>query len=71
MPSVYESKIASTALSAANVLQPERRAGTGMANTPLMKQLKGHPGVSVAQLAQAIGAVYLANPATVIRGIQE
>ena len=36
-------------------------AGTGMANTPLMKQLKGHPGVTVAQFAQAIGAVYFAN----------
>ena len=46
-------------------------AGTGMANTPLMKQLEGHPRVSVAQFAQAVGAVYFANPATVISGIQE
>ncbi len=46
-------------------------AGTGMANTPLMKQLKEHPHLTVAQFAQAIGAVYFANPATVIRGIQE
>ena len=36
-------------------------AGTGMANTPLMRQLKGHPHVTVAQFAQAIGAVYFAN----------
>jgi hypothetical protein len=36
-------------------------AGTGMANTPLMKQLKGHPHLTVAQFAQAIGAVYFAN----------
>ena len=36
-------------------------AGTDIANTPLMKQLKGHPHVTVAQFAQAIGAVYFAN----------
>ena len=36
-------------------------AGTGMANTPLMKQLEGYPHVTVAQFAQAIGAVYFAN----------
>jgi len=36
-------------------------AGTGMANTSLMKQLKGYPHVAVAQFAQAIGAVYFAN----------
>lgn len=36
-------------------------AGTGMANTPLMKQLEAHPECTVAQFAQAIGAVYFAN----------
>ncbi|HET6450984.1 MAG TPA: hypothetical protein VFI08_06715 [Spirochaetia bacterium] len=36
-------------------------AGTGMANTPLMKQLEARPGVTVAQFAQAVGAVYFAN----------
>jgi hypothetical protein len=36
-------------------------AGTGMANTPLMKQLERHPQMSVAQFAQAIGAVYFAS----------
>ena len=36
-------------------------AGTGMANTALMKQLEGRPEVTVAQFAQAIGAVYFAN----------
>lgn len=36
-------------------------AGTDIANTPLMKQLKGHPELTVAQFAQAIGAVYFAN----------
>jgi hypothetical protein len=36
-------------------------AGTGMANTPLMRQLEGHPHVTVAQFAQAIGAVYFAS----------
>jgi hypothetical protein len=36
-------------------------AGTGMANTPLMKQLERHPEVTVAQFAQAVGAVYFAN----------
>jgi len=37
-------------------------AGTGMAHTPLMKQLEEHPGLTVAQFAQAIGAVYFAGP---------
>jgi hypothetical protein len=32
-----------------------------MANTPLMKQLDSHPEFTVAQFAQAIGAVYFAN----------
>ncbi len=36
-------------------------AGAGMANTPLMKQLDNHPDFTVAQFAQAIGAVYFAN----------
>jgi hypothetical protein len=36
-------------------------AGTGMANTSLMKQLELHPDHTVAQFAQAIGAVYFAN----------
>jgi len=36
-------------------------AGTGMANTALMKQLERHPEVTVAQFAQAVGAVYFAN----------
>lgn len=36
-------------------------AGTGMANTPLMRELEGHPELTVAQFAQAIGAVYFAN----------
>jgi hypothetical protein len=36
-------------------------AGTDIANTPLMKQLKRHPELTVAQFAQAIGAVYFAN----------
>ncbi len=36
-------------------------AGSGMANTPLMKQLEAHPDFTVAQFAQAIGAVYFAN----------
>ncbi|MEI6387578.1 MAG: hypothetical protein WCQ50_13150, partial [Spirochaetota bacterium] len=36
-------------------------AGTGMANSSLMKQLDGHPQYSLAQFAQAIGAVYFAN----------
>jgi hypothetical protein len=35
-------------------------AGTGMAMTPLMRQLEGHPEFTVAQFAQAIGAVYFA-----------
>lgn len=37
-------------------------AGTDMANTPLMKQLEKHPEYTVAQFAQAIGAVYFASP---------
>jgi len=36
-------------------------AGSGTANTSLMKQLEGHPDLTVAQFAQAIGAVYFAN----------
>ncbi|MCX7026802.1 MAG: hypothetical protein NT061_04770 [Spirochaetes bacterium] len=36
-------------------------AGTGMANTALMKELEGHPELTVAQFAQAIGAVYFTN----------
>ena len=36
-------------------------AGTGMANTLLMRQLESRPGVTVAQFAQAVGAVYFAN----------
>jgi hypothetical protein len=36
-------------------------AGTGMANTPLMKQLERNPEHTVAQFAQAVGAVYFAN----------
>ncbi len=36
-------------------------AGTGMANTALMKELERHPELTVAQFAQAIGAVYFAN----------
>ena len=33
-------------------------ADSGMACTPLMKQLDGYPGCTVAQFAQAVGAVY-------------
>ena len=36
-------------------------AGTGMANTPLMKELEADAEYTVAQFAQAIGAVYFAN----------
>lgn len=36
-------------------------AGTGMANTPLMRALERHPEFTVAQFGQAIGAVYFAN----------
>lgn len=36
-------------------------AGTGMANTPLMKQLESNPDYTVAQFAQAVGAVHYAN----------
>jgi hypothetical protein len=36
-------------------------AGTGMATTALMTQLQGRAEVTVAQFAQAIGAVYFAN----------
>jgi hypothetical protein len=35
-------------------------AGTGMAFTPLMRQLEQHPRFTVAQFAQALGAVYFA-----------
>lgn len=31
-----------------------------MANTPLMKQLKANPDYTVAQFAQAVGAIYFA-----------
>ena len=33
-------------------------ADSTLANTPLMKQLDAHPGYTVAQFAQAVGAVY-------------
>mgnify|MGYP001001601028 CR=1 FL=1 len=36
-------------------------ADSEMANTPLMKQLKANPQYSVAQFAQAVGAVYFGN----------
>lgn len=36
-------------------------ADAGMANTTLMKQLESHPEYTVAQFAQAVGAVYFAN----------
>lgn len=36
-------------------------AGTGMANTPLMKQLESNPDYTVAQFAQAVGAVHYAS----------
>ncbi len=36
-------------------------ADAGLANTPLMKQLEADPHYTVAQFAQAIGAVYFAN----------
>lgn len=36
-------------------------AGSDMAYTPLMKQLESNPHFTVAQFAQAIGAVYYAN----------
>lgn len=36
-------------------------ADAGMANTPLMKQLESHPEYTVAQFAQAVGAVYFGN----------
>jgi hypothetical protein len=32
-----------------------------MANTPLMKQLEADPEYTVAQFAQAVGAVYFGN----------
>ena len=35
-------------------------ADSNMANTPLMKQLDSHPDYTVAQFAQAVGAVYFA-----------
>ena len=40
-------------------------ANEEMANTPLMKQLKVHPDYSVAQFAQAVGAIYFAQSAKV------
>ncbi len=44
-------------------------AGTGMANTPLMRALERHPEFTVAQFGQAIGAVYFANAgATAVAG---
>lgn len=33
-------------------------ADSGLANTPLMKQLDAHPDYTVAQFAQAVGAIY-------------
>lgn len=33
-------------------------AGSALANTPLMKQLDAHPDYTVAQFAQAVGAIY-------------
>ncbi|HHW00257.1 MAG TPA: hypothetical protein GXX36_11960 [Clostridiaceae bacterium] len=36
-------------------------ADSGMANTSLMKQLKANPEYTVAQFAQAVGAVYFGN----------
>jgi hypothetical protein len=36
-------------------------ADSGMANTPLMKQLEADPEYTVAQFAQAVGAVYFGN----------
>lgn len=36
-------------------------ADAGMANTPLMKQLEADPEYTVAQFAQAVGAVYYGN----------
>lgn len=39
-------------------------ADAGMANTPLMKQLECDPEYTVAQFAQAVGAVYFANQTT-------
>jgi len=36
-------------------------AGTGMANSSLMRQLERHPEFTVAQFAQAIGAVHFVN----------
>ncbi len=36
-------------------------AGTGMANTSLMRQLERHPEFTVAQFAQAVGAVHFVN----------
>jgi len=43
--------------------EPELRllaADSSLANTPLMKQLDAHPDCTVAQFAQAVGAVYYA-----------
>jgi hypothetical protein len=36
-------------------------ADSGMANTPLMKQLEADPEYTVAQFAQAVGAIYYGN----------
>ncbi len=38
-------------------------ANEDMANTPLMKQLQMHPDYTVAQFAQAVGAIYFAQSA--------
>lgn len=35
-------------------------ADEGLANTPLMRQLADHPVYTVAQFAQAVGAIYYA-----------
>jgi hypothetical protein len=40
-------------------------ANQDMANTPLMKQLKAHPDYTVAQFAQAVGAIYFAQSARI------
>jgi hypothetical protein len=43
-------------------------ADQGLANTPLMRELKGHSGYSVAQYGQAIGAIHYANHRLCQRG---
>lgn len=43
-------------------------ADASMANTPLMKQLEAHPEFTVAQFAQAIGAVYYGNMGLLTKG---